>query len=130
MGAGADREGDEAVVGVARRDSKGELPDRATKVRLTLEEKRTLERRLLEWIAWGRHVHDRWTCYWDLYDAGFFHEDRWRVRCHDDPHVYTCGQYPFTVIATRLAALLRRGIITGCDCGCRGDWDIPVRQWE
>lgn len=32
--------------------------------------------------------------------------------------------FPIKVIRAKLAALIRRGLMTGCTCGCRGDYDI------
>lgn len=31
---------------------------------------------------------------------------------------------PFKVVAAKLRRLLKRGLLTGCDCGCRGDWEL------
>lgn len=31
---------------------------------------------------------------------------------------------PFKVVAAKLSKLLRRKFVTGCDCGCRGDWEL------
>jgi hypothetical protein len=31
---------------------------------------------------------------------------------------------PFKVIHAKLRRLLIKGFITGCDCGCRGDWEL------
>lgn len=31
---------------------------------------------------------------------------------------------PFKVVAAKLSQLLKRDLITGCDCGCRGDWEL------
>lgn len=25
---------------------------------------------------------------------------------------------------SKMASMLRRGLVDGCDCGCRGDWEI------
>lgn len=30
--------------------------------------------------------------------------------------------FPSKVVLAKLRALKKRGIIDGCDCGCRGDW--------
>lgn len=36
---------------------------------------------------------------------------------------YALGnRYPRKVVAAKLAALLRRRLVDGCPCGCRGDW--------
>lgn len=31
---------------------------------------------------------------------------------------------PKKVVAAKLKILLRRGLIDGCPCGCRGDWNL------
>lgn len=33
-------------------------------------------------------------------------------------------QYPPKVITAKCRSLMKRGIIDGCPCGCRGDWEI------
>ena len=35
-------------------------------------------------------------------------------------------QYPPKVILAKCRSMLRRGLIEGCGCGCRGDWEIPT----
>lgn len=35
-----------------------------------------------------------------------------------------CADLPEKVLRRKLGAMARKGIITGCDCGCRGDWRI------
>jgi hypothetical protein len=35
------------------------------------------------------------------------------------------SQYPYKVVRARLKALNRRGLLLGCACGCRGDWELP-----
>ncbi len=34
---------------------------------------------------------------------------------------------PPKVVAAKLSKLLRRRLVTGCDCGCRGDWELTAR---
>lgn len=34
--------------------------------------------------------------------------------------------FPPEVILAKASALLRRGLIVGCDCGCRGDFSLTV----
>lgn len=34
--------------------------------------------------------------------------------------------YPPKVVTTKLASMVRRGVIYGCACGCRGDFGIPA----
>ncbi len=31
---------------------------------------------------------------------------------------------PSKVVAAKLSQLLKRDLISGCDCGCRGDWEL------
>lgn len=35
-------------------------------------------------------------------------------------------EYPDKVIRAKLSSMERRGLIDGCDCGCRGDWHVPT----
>lgn len=37
---------------------------------------------------------------------------------------------PFKVVAAKLSKLSRRGLVTGCDCGCRGDWELTTKGRE
>ncbi len=32
--------------------------------------------------------------------------------------------FPIEVIRSKAGALIRRGLLTGCDCGCRGDFEL------
>ena len=34
---------------------------------------------------------------------------------------------PHKVLHAKLSKMLRRGYVIGCDCGCRGDWEIAER---
>jgi hypothetical protein len=34
------------------------------------------------------------------------------------------AQYPWKVVRAKVASLIRRGIMGGCTCGCRGDYEI------
>lgn len=34
---------------------------------------------------------------------------------------------PPKVVAAKLSKLLRRGLVTGCACGCRGDWELTTK---
>lgn len=31
---------------------------------------------------------------------------------------------PYKVVHAKARALIRRGLLDGCDCGCRGDWSL------
>lgn len=37
---------------------------------------------------------------------------------------------PYKVVAAKLSKLLKRGLVTGCDCGCRGDWELTTKGRE
>lgn len=37
---------------------------------------------------------------------------------------------PFKVVAAKLARLAERGLVTGCPCGCRGDWEVTHKGRE
>lgn len=34
--------------------------------------------------------------------------------------------FPSEVILAKASALIRRGLLTGCDCGCRGDFELTI----
>lgn len=38
--------------------------------------------------------------------------------------------FPRKVLAAKLASLVRRGLIDGCACGCRGDWHARTAETE
>ena len=50
-----------------------------------------------------RYNHN-WTFSWDICDS--------------------LNKYPQKVVMAKLAALVRRGVLSGCTCGCRGDFYI------
>lgn len=33
-------------------------------------------------------------------------------------------KFPPKVVAAKLAQLHKRGLLSGCPCGCRGDWEL------
>lgn len=37
---------------------------------------------------------------------------------------YLMPMFPSEVILAKASALIRRGLLTGCDCGCRGDFEL------
>jgi predicted transcriptional regulator len=37
---------------------------------------------------------------------------------------------PEKVMHAKMRALYRRGLVGGCDCGCRGDWEITDKGLE
>lgn len=62
------------------------------------------------------------------------HQGYWAFWCDDNelllgPHAdrtidRTLCIYPKKLIQAKWSSLLRRGLIGGCDCGCRGDFEI------
>lgn len=44
------------------------------------------------------------------------------------PRVYdpTHPDAPEKVLLAKLRAMKRKGLIDGCDCGCRGDWNVET----
>lgn len=36
------------------------------------------------------------------------------------------GNLPEKVVLAKLRGLVKRGMITGCACGCRGDFELPA----
>ena len=38
--------------------------------------------------------------------------------------------FPPKVVLSKCAALLKRGLLDGCDCGCRGDWILTDKGKE
>lgn len=56
---------------------------------------------------------------------------------HSIPHwVHTWPVYeafdeiPEKVVHAKLSACLRKGYLTGCDCGCRGDFEVTPKGRE
>lgn len=35
--------------------------------------------------------------------------------------------FPEKVVHAKLSRLMHRGLLTGCDCGCRGDWELTTK---
>jgi hypothetical protein len=48
------------------------------------------------------------------------------------PRVYdpTHPDAPIKVLSAKLRGLVRRGVIRGCACGCRGDWQVDGASRE
>lgn len=44
------------------------------------------------------------------------------------PRVYDPGwpDAPEKLLLARLRAMVRKGLVTGCGCGCRGDWSVAT----
>jgi len=53
--------------------------------------------------ARGRHGVADWSSLWDIQEE--------------------MTEYPAKVVQAKLASLLKRKILTGCACGCRGDFE-------
>lgn len=49
---------------------------------------------------------EAWTMVWDVEDSMALH----------------MPEVPDKVVRAKLATLADRGLLDGCDCGCRGDW--------
>lgn len=68
------------------------------------------DRRLIEaiWhINWAKEPGIyRWALIWDLEEE--------------------LPEFPTKVIRAKCRALIRRGLIDGCDCGCRGDFELTA----
>lgn len=39
-------------------------------------------------------------------------------------------EFPFKIVASKLSRVMQRGLVTGCDCGCRGDWELTTKGYE
>ena len=37
-------------------------------------------------------------------------------------------QFHYKVVMAKLSSAIRRGLLRGCDCGCRGDFEIPGEE--
>lgn len=40
------------------------------------------------------------------------------------------AKFPEKVLLAKLTSMKRRGLIDGCNCGCRGDWTIRKEDWR
>jgi hypothetical protein len=45
-------------------------------------------------------------------------------QCEWDVAEHFPGVHP-KILHAKLSKLAKRGLIHGCDCGCRGDWHLP-----
>lgn len=50
------------------------------------------------------HTNTRWVFTWDLEPA--------------------MPDVPWKVILAKASKLIKRGVLSGCDCGCRGDFEL------
>lgn len=53
----------------------------------------------------------------------FTHYD-WRHDACLPFHAPELRRFPEKVLRAKLSKMMKRGLINGCDCGCRGDWHI------
>lgn len=35
-------------------------------------------------------------------------------------------RFPWKVVLAKMRGLIKRGLVSGCDCGCRGDFEITA----
>lgn len=85
-----------------------------TAARKQVQAKHVDERPILEFLA----KSERWTSHWESKDR------EWSFR-----HLVS-AEIPERVLLAKMSALLRRGLVDGCDCGCRGDWVITDKGRE
>lgn len=55
------------------------------------------------------------------------HQGQWATwgKGHSMPTVQdVMGDVPDKLQLAKMSRLLKRGFVGGCDCGCRGDWEI------
>lgn len=64
------------------------------------------EERLLDIIG-AINDEGSWAFTWDVYPA--------------------LAEFPHKVVLAKLRSMIRRGVIVGCGCGCRGDFYIEGR---
>lgn len=72
------------------------------------------DRPIIELIA---SQHPKW-CNRLFRDAG----DVRRAMPHD-------FDTPSRLVLAKMARLIKRGLIDGCDCGCRGDYEMTEKGW-
>jgi hypothetical protein len=65
---------------------------------------------LLRFIADKQAEIGMWVCYWDL----------------EPPY----SDLPDKLFRAKMGQLLKRGLVTGCNCGCRGDYEMTVKGRE
>ena len=37
---------------------------------------------------------------------------------------------PYNLVRAKMARLIKRGLVSGCTCGCRGDFELTAKGWE
>jgi len=65
---------------------------------------------LLRFIANKQRELGMWVCVWDL----------------EPPY----SDLPGNLFRAKMGQLMKRGLITGCNCGCRGDYEITDKGRE
>lgn len=68
-----------------------------------------------------RELPDRWHTQWLCHSATCDGAACWSLPCRA-PEL---AVFPEKVLRAKLSAMMRRKLVDGCDCGCRGDWHIP-----
>jgi DNA-binding Lrp family transcriptional regulator len=68
----------------------------------------------------------------DISDAAFVEavSESARARGHRDATRWDVAErlgFPEKVVLAKGRRLIKRGLITGCACGCRGDWEVVPR---
>jgi hypothetical protein len=64
---------------------------------------------VLELIERIESNESRWTFTWDIHAQ---------------------LQYPMKLVRAKASSLVRRGLISGCACGCRGDFELSYKGEE
>lgn len=71
-------------------------------------------------IVCGIKTRSRMTMRWDVQAVLAGHPDH--VGRYDIPRVYP--NLPEKVVMAKAEELMAAGVIDGCDCGCRGDYEV------
>lgn len=71
-------------------------------------------------IAWGRPAASVWSTRWDVGAVLSGRPDLVQKRELFDAD----GLLPERLVLAKARKLIRRGLLTGCDCGCRGDLEV------
>jgi hypothetical protein len=77
--------------------------------------------RCVEWGSMQPHLPLPWATSNDSPWTIFPH---WVLRWHLD---CLMPIFPPEVILAKASALMRRGLLDGCDCGCRGDFELTQK---
>src|SRR5579872_1632492 len=77
-------------------------PSRGDHMEKKIQAKHVSDESFLQVIDSVREKEKRWTHTWDLVE---------------------CLGFPERIIRAKAASLIRRKVITGCACGCRGDFE-------